>query len=165
MPKRDHISISQENLPGIGIRNDFLTELDRRVGVITRRDGHRELLVYKKDDPDSVEASIHLTPTEADTLVEFLGTKRIIERLSSLTDQVKNLQTLQISVPAGSPADGTTKGDLDVKKKTGASIVAVRRGDDITLSPMPDYRFAAGDIVAIVGDEDSLAAARKLIEG
>lgn len=165
MPRRDYIEVNQEDLPGIGVRNDFMTDKDRRVGVVTHKDGHRELLVYEDRDPDSVSEAVHLTPVEANTIAEFLLTKRIVEKIAEVTDQVDKLDSRPLSIKAGSPADNRTKGALDIKKKTGASIVAVRRGEDVTLSPLPDFRFQAGDRIMMVGDEKSLDAAQKLIDG
>ena len=96
---RDGMQIDEQDLPGVGIRNDFLTARNRRVGVITRRDGRRDLLIYKKHDPDSVSETVCLTEGEADVLAEYLGTRRVIHRLSHITDQIDGLESGKVSIP------------------------------------------------------------------
>lgn len=162
---RGYIEISEEHLPGIGQRFDFVTVRGRRVGVVARKDGNRELLIYKQNDPDSVDAAVRLTPAEANVIAELTGTKRVIEKIAEVVDQVDDLESRQVTVYPNSPADGAAKDDLDVKKRTGASIVAVKSGADITVSPLPTFRFKAGDKLMIVGDVKSLDAAETLING
>jgi hypothetical protein len=44
--------IDETRLPGIGLRHDFVTATGARIGVVTYRDGRRELVVYAQSDPD-----------------------------------------------------------------------------------------------------------------
>lgn len=101
MPQNRPIEISEEALPGIGVRDDFLTEKNRRVGVIAYRDGRRDLLIYAKGDPDSRSETVSLTEAEADTLAEFLGTRRVIERLASISEQVDSPKNCEYPHPSG----------------------------------------------------------------
>lgn len=45
--------------------------------------------------------------------------------------------------------------ELQVRKKTGATIIAVRRGSSVHTNPTPEFRFNAGDIILFTGDRDS----------
>ena len=73
--------IEETLLPGIGVRHDFTTVTGARVGVITYRDGRRELLVFDERDPDDCRASISLGEDDARSLAELLGGSEIIEHL------------------------------------------------------------------------------------
>jgi TrkA domain protein len=75
-----------------------------------------------------------------------------------LNRQVEGLVTVQIAIAAGSPFDGRTLGDTRARTRTGASIVAVVRDGDVAVSPRPDFRFAAGDVVVVVGTGEGTAA-------
>ncbi len=165
MPHRDAIRIEEEELPGIGMRDDFVTENGRRVGVITYRDGHRDLLIYAAGDTDAVSETVSLTETEADILAEYLGTRRVIERLSHVTDQIDSLDSEKIHVRKGDPMDGLTLEEVNVKGNTGASIVAVWRDNNVTASPKAGFRVLGGDTLVVIGTEDSLQAAKRLING
>ncbi|MFC7108305.1 cation:proton antiporter regulatory subunit [Nonomuraea rubra] len=48
-------------------------------------------------------------------------------------------------------------GDARVRTRTSASIVAVVRSGQVFASPGPDFPFSAGDIVVVVGGEESTA--------
>ncbi len=165
MPHRDGIHIEEEELPGIGLRDDFMTAAGRRVGVVTHRDGHRELLIYRKQDADAVAESISLTEGEADILAEYLGTRLVMDRLSRVVDQVDSLDSERITVEPGTLLDGMTLGDAAIRQNTGASIVAIWRDKEVTASPMSDFRVQAGDSLVIIGSRNSLNAAKAVIGG
>ena len=62
-----------------------------------------------------------------------------------------------------SPALGRSIRDLDIRAKTGASVVSVERGADRFRNPGPDWTFAAGDVVVVIGEPRQLAALRSLL--
>lgn len=49
--------------------------------------------------------------------------------------------------------------ELQVRKKTGATIIAVRRGPKVHTNPGPDFRFKAGDIILFTGNREHMNAA------
>lgn len=63
------------DLPGIGTNYRFQTEAGTWVGVIRHVDGHRELVVYAMDDPDTVRVSLMLTAQEAHDLGYILAAR------------------------------------------------------------------------------------------
>lgn len=152
------MEIERSALPGIGLQHVFSTQHERRLGVISHRTGRRDLLVYDTEDPDSVGETVILTAEEADALADLLAASRIVERLADLSRQVEGLVSNQIPVTAGSPYADRTLGETMARTRTGASIVAVVRDREVIASPSPDFTFAAGDIVVVVGTEDGTAA-------
>jgi TrkA domain protein len=136
----------------------FGTERGYRVGVIAHRTGRRDLVVYDRHDPDRALLTVKLTPEEANALAEMLGTTRIIEHLAELQRQVEGLVTEQIMVEPGSPYDGRLLADTATRTRTGASIVAVVRDREVVASPRTDFRFAAGDVVVVVGTPEGTRA-------
>jgi TrkA domain protein len=156
------MDVERVNLPGIGIRHSVTTSRGRRLGVVSHHTGRRDLVVYDKDDPDSTVVSVALSAAEASTLAELLGTARVVERLAELNRQVEGLVTEQIAITAGSPFDGRTLGDTRARTRTGASIVAVVREGEVVASPRPDFGFAAGDVVVVVGTAEGTDAVRAI---
>ena len=49
--------------------------------------------------------------------------------------------------------------ELQVRKKTGATIIAIRRGPKVHTNPEPDFTFREGDIVLFTGDREKMNAA------
>lgn len=156
--------IDETKLPGIGVRHDFRVRSGRRLGVVDHRDGQRELVVSDADDPDACAVSLTLTGAESDALAELLGAPRIGERLARLRSDVEGISTGQVTVEPGSPFSGRTLGDTATRTRTGASIVALLRRDDVITSPRPDQRLAAGDRVVVVGTLEGVRAVIALFE-
>ncbi|MDR1936073.1 MAG: TrkA C-terminal domain-containing protein, partial [Candidatus Accumulibacter sp.] len=65
----------------------------------------------------------------------------------------------------GAFAVGQTVDDLAVER-SGAEVMAIRRRDVKTREPSPDTRFAAGDVVVLLGEPEALALAEeRLLKG
>lgn len=74
------------------------------------------------------------------------------------------MQPRACRVPPGSPAAGRSIGDLRLRSATGATVVGIRHEGRLVTNPGPDYRFAVGDEVTVVGTPDQQAAVRRLFE-
>ncbi|MFT4085450.1 MAG: TrkA C-terminal domain-containing protein [Nocardioides sp.] len=157
------MEVEEVKLPGLGLRHDFACLNGRRVGVVTLKNGGRQLIVYDKYDPDAVQVSVDLDADEASVLAELLGAPKVIERLHRLREQVEGLATTGIPLRSSSPYIGRTLGDAEIRTRTGASIVAVVRGDTVTPSPTPDFRFEDGDKVVVVGTDEGVRAAADIL--
>ncbi|MEJ5888743.1 cation:proton antiporter regulatory subunit [Pseudokineococcus marinus] len=159
------MEVEETRLPGVGLRHDLSTRAGRRVGVVSQVNGDRELVVFDDDDPDLVRTSVRLTSEEGAALADLLGAPRVVERLARLREQVQGLTTAGVVLPEGSPFATGTLGDTEIRTRTGASVVAVVRDGEVTPSPTPDFRFAAGDKVVVVGTDDGVAAVRRRLGG
>lgn len=151
-------------LPGLGTQQDFTTRSGRRVGLITYRDGHLELIVGSQGDPDKVATSVDLTTEETSTLANLLGAPHLVSQLSEQHREVTGVDTWQIPVSSSSPYDGRPLGDSEMRTRTSASIVAVVRDGTVHPSPQPSFVFAGGDLVVIVGTADGLRAAEGILD-
>jgi K+/H+ antiporter YhaU regulatory subunit KhtT len=58
---------------------------------------------------------------------------------------------------------GRTLAETELRRRTGATLVAVSRGDATAVHPSPPDRIEAGDVLCLVGDERQIAAARELL--
>lgn len=151
-------------LPGIGVRKDFVIGNGKRIGVINHRDGDIELIVSRSDDPDACVASIPLTVDEAATLGNLLGAPQLVAQLTEEHRDVAGISTKQLPLVEGSPYDGRTLGDTEMRTRTKVSIVAVMRAGQVQPSPGPEYTFTAGDLLVAVGTSEGLTAAAKLLK-
>jgi len=151
------VDVERTALPGIGLRYTFTTQQGRRLGLVSHRNGRRDLVIYRRDDPDSAADSLVLTSAEADGLAELLAAARVVERLAELHRQVEGLVGEQLPIMPGSPYDGRTLGDTRARTRTGASIVAVVRDRQVIASPRPDFVFQAADVVVVVGTTEGTA--------
>ncbi|WP_409495087.1 cation:proton antiporter regulatory subunit [Amycolatopsis sp. cmx-11-12] len=151
-------------LPGIGVRKDFATRNGRRVGVVTHRDGHVELIVSKTDDPDACLASLPLSTDEAGALANLLGAPQLVAQLTEEHRDLPGINTKQLPIKSSSPFDGRTLGDTAMRSRTSVSVVAVMRAGQVHPSPNPDFNLTAGDVLVAVGTSEGLEAAVKILK-
>ena len=155
------VDVEVTRLPGIGTKQEFTTDRGRLVGVLTHRDGHRELLVHAEGDPDSCAASIPLTEPESNALSTLLGAPNLVAKLQQ---EVSGVDTAQFPIGAGSPYVGRPLSATQMRTRTATSIVAVVRAGTVSPSPRPDFVFAVDDLVVIVGTGEGLKAAAAILE-
>lgn len=159
MKPRPHAAST--SLPGIGTRYDLVTDGGKHVSVVAHTDGRRFLGLHGPEDDDNCTESIPLLPEEAATLAQLLTPAPV----TPLHDVEIDLVTEQIPLNTRSPYSGRTLGDTKARTRTGASIVAVLRRTDAIPSPRPDFRFAAGDVLVVVGTRQGVDAVAGLISG
>src|SRR4030043_757256 len=68
-------------------------------------------------------------------------------------------------IPEGSHLSGKTIKDLQVRKKTGVTIIAVRRDKKVYTVSDPDFRLKDRDFVLFIGDRKNLHDALKYFKG
>ncbi len=143
--------VNETRLPGVGVRFEFVTSRGVRLAVIHHRSGLRELVVYDEDDPDTSRDLLRLDAEDARTLVDLLGGSHVAQELAALQQSVEGLAIDWLPVPAGTPYAGRTIGDTAARTRTGASIVAVLRGEEAVPAPGPEFVLHVDDTLVVVG--------------
>ena len=69
----------------------------------------------------------------------------------------------EVPVPKDSPLIGKSIGALKFWQSTGGTIVAIRRGQTVILSPGPYAELYAGDVIVLVGSPSAAEAAHHLV--
>lgn len=73
------------------------------------------------------------------------------------------LPNYEVPVPKASPVNGKSIGALKFWQSTGGTIVAIRRGQKVMLSPGPYAELYSGDVIILVGSQEAAEAARHLV--
>ena len=71
----------------------------------------------------------------------------------------------KMPIGGNSQALGRSIRELDIRAKTGASVVSVERSGERHRNPGPEWKFAEGDVVVAIGEPMQLAALRKCLAG
>jgi K+:H+ antiporter subunit KhtT len=158
------VEIISRVLPGIGVCQEVELKAGRRLGIVTRRNGLRDIVVYDKDG-EGAAATVALTDDEANALAEVLGAPQLIVRLAALQQQADGIVTEQLPVPSSSPFAGRVLGDTQARTRTGASIVAVLRQGAAMASPTPDFVLMSGDLVVTVGTQEAVDQLARILDG
>ncbi|MFM8599744.1 MAG: cation:proton antiporter regulatory subunit [Mycobacterium sp.] len=159
------MDVKETLLPGVGLRYEFDNTDGDRIGVIAHRGGDVEVFVCSADtDPDRARRVFRLSEREAEALAQILGAPRMVERFADLTKEVPGLDAGQIEIGPQSPYAGRPLGETKARTRTGASIVAIVRGEQVLASPGPDEILRAHDVLVVIGTDDGIAGVRQLVD-
>jgi|tagenome__1003787_1003787.scaffolds.fasta_scaffold20973898_3 TrkA domain protein len=155
--------VTETQLPGVGVRHEFATSTGERVAVLSHRTGRREIAVYERSDPDACTTVLHLSVDDSRTLSELLGGNPISETVASI-QRLEGVAIDWIRVRRDARQAGTTIGDGRLRTRTGATVVAVVRGNETLAAPGPEVGIESEDLVVAVGTSDGLQQLRELLE-
>ena len=158
------MDVKEVLLPSMGVRYEFTSQHGERIGIIARRGGHFEVVLYGRDDPDSARPVFRLTDEEADAVAQILGAPRIAERFTELTREIPGLEAGQIAIRPGSAFVDRPLGDTRARTRTGASIVAIVRNHEVLASPGPSEMLRAADVLIVVGTEAGINGVQQLVQ-
>lgn len=158
------MDVKEVLLPGVGLRYEFTSHRGDRIGIIARRSGDFEIVLYGRDDPDRARPVFQLTDEEADAVAQILGAPRIAERLTELTREVPGLEASQVHIRPGSPFVDRLLGETRARTRTGASIVAIVRNEEVLASPGPTEMLRARDVLVVIGTEDGIAGVEQIVD-
>ena len=158
------MDVKETLLPGVGRRYEFENSDGQRVGVVAHRGGDFEVFLCNSADPDTAKRVFRLRDREAEALAQILGAPRIVESYADLTKEVPGLSAGQVAIREGSRYAGRLLGDTKARTRTGASIVAIVRDEQVLASPGPDEELRAHDVLVVIGTADGITAVRQLVD-
>lgn len=83
-----------------------------------------------------------------------------ISRIIDYSDRLRNINPynpIEVEIEDGCRMTGKTISEIKFWQNTGGTIIAIRRGGDIVLSPGPYAELNLGDVIVVVGDEGTLS--------
>ncbi len=97
---------------------------------------------------------------------EMLRTERVGKGVSEAVLAALDQGTTDIfGVAPGSPAEGASLRELDLRRRTGATVLSVVRGETPMSNPTPDLCLEAGDALVLVGAHAQVEAAFAVLAG
>jgi TrkA domain protein len=154
------VDVRRVKLPGVGVLHTFVTDDGGKVGVITHRSGHSDLISFSDagEDSGASKVSLRLDEDEAHTLAELLGGTRITESLTKL-DAIPGLSIDWFTVDYEDHIAGKKLGNLASRGVVGLTVVAVVRGDSANPAPSDDFTVFPGDTLVVAGTPEKVAKA------
>jgi monovalent cation:H+ antiporter-2, CPA2 family len=95
-------------------------------------------------------------------LRETGGVRPSMEKIADLLN-TGTAETFYVS--SGGRAAGRTLGELDLRRQTGATVIAVVRGERSFAGPAADLRIEAGDTLVLMASHQAMDAAYAFLEG
>jgi voltage-gated potassium channel len=175
---------------GDGTEDRFLREagLERARGLIASADSdadnvsitlsaraaRADILIVARASTEDAAAKLRLAGADRvvqpySTAGREMATLMLKPQVAAFLDAVSpiggpDLLFEEIAVQAGGPAAGKSIGELRIRGRTGAMIVAVHRASGgFETTPPPEARLEAGDIMVAVGTPDELRGLEDLV--
>jgi CPA2 family monovalent cation:H+ antiporter-2 len=90
-------------------------------------------------------------------------TKKDMVHQPSILDEFSKINIAAVTVEDHSEVDGRSLIEIDLRKKTGVTLLAIRRGTDIIEHPVPETVFHSSDIAYFLGDPEQINFASELL--
>lgn len=158
------MEVKETLLPGVGLRYEFENHDGGRIGVIARRGGDFEVVIYTAADPDQARPVFRLTDDEAEALAQILGAPRLVEGFADLSREVPGLDAGRVEIRPRSSFVNRPLGDTKARTRTGASIVAIVRDEEVLASPGPSEILRAHDILVVIGTENGISGVQRIVD-
>lgn len=84
------------------------------------------------------------------------------QTIALLQNAVRLLELTWLTLPPDSPLIGRTIHELRIRSQTGVSVVGVIRNGKLLSNPEASHQFFVGDLVAVIGNPEQLAAFRAM---
>jgi len=83
----------------------------------------------------------------------------------SLKDDLPGLDVTSFKIKEGSLIHGSTLKDADLRNIHGATVLAIRRGEQIIENPVGDTQLLSGDLLIVLGKPERLCQLRNFLGG
>ena len=159
------MTVYEADIPGVGRKFEVDVGDDERVVVIIHHDGRRE--VFRRPDPEAdSEKLFDLSAGQARKVGSILsGAYFESVPTEDLTVPLGEAIIEWIDVGEGSPIAGETLGAAQVRRETGASVIAIQRGPDTIANPDSETTVETGDILLTLGSRAEQTALEQLVAG
>jgi len=158
--------IRESDLPGIGRKFQINTRSGDKLVIVVHDDGRREMYHFDNDDPEDSISMVMLNDTEARCVGGILGGMSYMPRALESVDIAFDEMVIEwYKIEPGSKSIGKTIGDLGIRKRTGATIIAiVRRDHNKIINPGPEQTFLEGSTIVILGEREQVKACKRLVQ-
>jgi TrkA domain protein len=153
------LEIKKEKLYSIGNKYTIKLETGETLEIIDFLNGKKELFLLENE---KIKGFLALTEEEAKEIGLILADLKEIEEKVDLKDKImldwflikKNFKCI-----------GKKIKELEVRKKTGATIIAIERKNELITDITPEETFKENDKILLMGSLLSIEKAKKLLRG
>lgn len=161
-------TISETSLPGVGRKFQVETTSGERLVIVIHDDGTRELYHFTRRNMDRASSVLQLSDGEARQIAGIIGGLTYVPRSLPIAEVVLEDLVLEwFRIEPGAACIGRTIRELQVRSRTGASIVSIIEPDQTKrTNPEAHTSLNAGATLIAAGDRRTINALKRLlIEG
>ncbi|HWK57866.1 MAG TPA: cation:proton antiporter regulatory subunit [Parapedobacter sp.] len=155
--------VRESDLIGIGKKYQIETEAGDHMVVVIHDDGRRELYRYDQEESES-RCVMTLSDEESRQVAGIIGGLSYKPKaLETIEVALDDLSIEWIKVSKNSPSIGKSIGELEVRKRTGASIIAAIKEGDSIINPGPDYVMNADTTMVVAGKRNHIKLIKEIL--
>lgn len=151
------MALRSNNLPGVGTKYEIETDKGDTIAIFFTKTGPIQMYTLQKGC--QTPSAAVMTPVEARRLGNILTGAIIEADQESVEIAFSALSDLRITIHTfciPKSVSGKTIEDLQIRAKTGATVIAVCRHDKNIINPPPSFAFETGDAALIIGESDQI---------
>ena len=113
-------------------------------------------------DRHTIESQIERIRRQGYEMLRSPSLQRV--EMANLNAALHAATTENIKLNQDSPVVGKTLGELNLRGKTGATLIAVVRGDDTKIGPGASYKLQQDDVLILFGTSEKIGQAIKILQ-
>ncbi|MFQ5889706.1 MAG: cation:proton antiporter regulatory subunit [Gemmatimonadota bacterium] len=155
------MEIREIELPGVGMKYALRTEEGGCLTIIIHHTGHREIYFFEKgaEFPSSAKRFTDVEGRQLGAILSGAYYQPVGE--ASLETVLGQLTVNWYRVSEDSRFAGRTIGELEIRRHTGASVIAViREGRPAVTNPSPEEQIEVGDTLMVIGSREQIESFR-----
>jgi TrkA domain protein len=158
-------TISEVFLPGVGRKFQVETMAGDRLVIVIHDDGLRELYHFTRGNLDRAASVLRLSDGEARQIAGIIGGLTYVPRSLPTAEVILDDLVLEwFKIERGAACIGRTIRELEVRTRTGASIVSIIEADQMKrLNPEAGTLLNEDATLIVAGDRRTISALKRLL--
>ena len=157
-------TIRETYLPGIGKKYQVDANSGDKMVIVVHDDGRRELYHYDDDDQEESISQVTLDDEEARQVAAIIGGMNYMPKaLENIQVSLEELVIEWCKIEPHYKCTNKTIAELQVRQRTGATILATVEKGKQKINPGPDDKLVADMTVVIAGERKQIKLLKELL--
>jgi len=154
------------DLPGIGKRYSLETFHGQKIVIITHQHGQREIYHFNHADDDDPAFIVELNDEEARQLgAILLGVDYQPVPDEKMELMINSIKVHWFEVKPESCLANQSIAQAQIRKRTGVTVIGIKRGENFIGSPDVEETILPGDILIAIGKRDPVKTLEAMCRG
>jgi len=157
-------NIREIELPGIGKKFQVEARSGDKLVIVVHDDGRRELYHYDEADAEEAISQISLDDEESRIVAAIIGGMQYRPKaLETIDVSLQDLVIEWCKVEPHFKSIGKSINELEIRPRTGATILAIVEKHGQKINPNPDEKILAETTIVMAGERQQIKAFKELL--